>query len=191
MAMLFLSCQDRYERVGAEAQKKSFPQAIAENFKLIYTETGEVIGREGKANSRVVAILESPRSEDFENLTFRYRTFPKGLTLDFFNEEGKKSIIKADYGIIYSETNVIDLQGNVIMESHDGKRMETSQVYWDRANEWIFTEEKFRFIDPEEGTDMKGVGMNLKRDFSFFKAHKTEGIATIEEGKVEEEKQDD
>lgn len=187
MAMLFLSCQDNYKRVGEEAQKKTFPQGVAENFKLIYTETNEDIGREGVGDSRIIAILESPISEDFENLSFKYRTFPKGLTLDFFDDDNKKSIIRADYAIIYSETNVIDLQGNVIMESHDGKRMETSQVYWDRSSEWIFTEANFRFIDPEEGTDMKGKGMNLKRDFSFFKAHQTQGDFVVKE----EEQQDD
>lgn len=179
--MLFLSCQDTYKRVGEEAQKEIYPQGIAYNFTLTYTETIEQLENEDVGSSRVVAVLTSPLSEDYDNLRFQYRTFPKGLQVEFFDEENNKSIIRADYGIIYSLTNLIDLQGNVVLESHDGKKLEAPQLYWDRTNEWIFTQEKFKFTNPEDGTIMDGEGMDFNRDFSFFNAHKTYGLMTIKE----------
>ncbi len=181
MAMLFLSCKDNYKRIGDEAQKEIFPQGVAHNFVLTYTETSEEVKNEDTASSRIVAVLTSPISEDFENLRFPYRTFPNGLQVDFFDEDNNKSIIKADYGIIYSATNLIDLQGNVVIESHDGKKLESPQLYWDRGNEWIFTQAKFKYTNPEDGTLMDGEGMDFNRDFSFFNAHKTYGLMTIKE----------
>lgn len=181
MAMLFLSCKDNYKRVGEEAQKEIFPQGVAENFVLTYTKAVENLGSEDTANSKVMAILTSPISEDYDNLRFPYRTFPNGLQVDFFDEDNNKSVIKADYGIIYSATNLIDLQGNVVIESHDGKKLEAPQLYWDRANEWIFTQTKFTYTNPEEGTLMDGEGMDFNRDFSFFNAHRTYGLMTIKE----------
>jgi len=179
--MLFFSCKDTYQRVGEEAQTAIFPQGVAENFELIYTETRTEIESEDVSSTKISAILSSPVYMDFENQRLKHLTLPEGLQLDFFDNENNKSVITADYGIIYSVTNVIDLQGNVEIVTHDGKLMETHQLYWDRQNEWIFTQEKFKFTNPEDGTVMHGEGMDFNRDLSIFTAHKTYGIKTYKE----------
>jgi LPS export ABC transporter protein LptC len=181
VAMFFFGCQDTYKRVGEEKKKEIFPQGVAQNFILTYTETTEELESEDAGESRVIAILRSPISEDYDNMLFKHRTFPEGLELEYFDKENNKSTITADYGIIYSNTNVIDLRGNVIIESHDGKKLEAPQLFWDRNEEWIFTQEKFTFTNPQDGTIMDGEGMDFNRDFSFFKAHKTYGLMTIKE----------
>ena len=180
VAMFFLGCQDQYQRVGEEAGENIFPQGVARNFTLTYSETPPLDSQDS-ASSRVIAILTSPLSEDFDNLRFRYRTFPEGLHVEYFDEDNNKSTITADYGIIYSSTNLIDLRGNVVITTHEGKKLEAPQLYWDRSLEWIFTQEKFRYTDPEDGTVMDGEGMDFNRDFSFFKAHRTYGLMTIKE----------
>ena len=180
MAMLF-SCNDDYVRVGEEAIPNIYPQGIAEDFVLTYTETQEVMGAEAIDSSKVVAVLSSAFSENFDNLKFPYKTFPKGLQVDLFDDQGNKNVIIADYGIIYSATNLIDLQGNVMVLTNDGKKLEAPQLYYDQENEWIFTQEKFKFTNPEDGTIMDGEGMDFNRDLSFFNAHKTYGLMTIKE----------
>ena len=181
VAIFFYSCQDTYERVGDEKQVLIFPQGVAQDFELTYTETQDELESEDKGTSRVIAVLKSPLSEDFDNMAFKYRTFPEGLVVEYFDQDNNKSIIKADYGIIYSQTDIIDLRGGVVIETHDGKKLETSQLYWDRKDEWIFTEEKFTYTNPEDGTVMDGEGMDFNRDFSYFKAHRTYGLMTIKE----------
>ena len=183
MAMLFFSCEDDYVRVGEEAIPKIYPQGIAEEFVLTYTEAQEVMTADAIDSSKVIAILTSKKSEDFDNLKFPYKTFPEGLELELFDDQGNKSIILADYGIIYSATNLIDLQGNVVVHSHDGKKLEAPQLYYDQENEWIFTQEKFKFTNPEDGTVMDGEGMDFNRDLSSFNAHRTYGQMTIKEEK--------
>ncbi len=172
-AMLFFACTDNYKRVGDEVKLKLYPQGIAENFKLIYTETKETLSSQDSAKTKKIAILTGAISEDFENLKFPYRTFPKGLKVEFFDKEDNKSVILADYGIIYAETNIIDLQGNVVIEMHDGKKLETNQLYYDQNNQWIFTQEKFKFSDEIEGTLIHGMGMDFNKDFTVLNAHKT------------------
>nr|WP_299344003.1 LPS export ABC transporter periplasmic protein LptC [Allomuricauda sp.] len=181
VAILFWACKDDYERVGEEAIKPVFPQGVAQDFTLTYTETKDEMSTEDESGSKVIAILTSPMTEDFDNQPFKYRTFPEGLQVDFFDDENQKSVVTADYGIVYSQTNLIDLQGNVVIESHDGKKLETPQLYFDRSNNWIFTEATFTYTNPEDGTIMDGEGMDFNRDFSFFKAHKTYGLMTIKE----------
>ena len=181
VAILFMGCKDNYERVGEEAAKNIYPQGVATNFTLTYTEVGREMSTQDSATSRVIAILKSPLNEDYDNLGFKYKVFPEGLQVDFYDEKNQKSVIKADYGIIYSQTNVVDLQGNVVIESHDGKKLETPQLYWDRKNKWIFTEAEFTYTNPEDGTVMDGQGMDFNREGTFLSAHKTFGLMTIKE----------
>ncbi|AZQ60638.1 LPS export ABC transporter periplasmic protein LptC [Maribacter sp. MJ134] len=181
MAMLFLCCQDNYKRVGEEAKKEIYPQGIAKNFVLTYTEIPEKIGAEDNGSSEVLAVLSGPVRNDFENLIFPYQTFPEGLLVEIFNEKNEKTTIEADYGIYYGATTIVDLQGNVMIKGHDGKELETPQLYYDRGNEWAFTQEKFKFTNPEDGTVMDGEGMDIKKDLSFLNAHKTYGLMLIKE----------
>lgn len=183
MAMLFFSCGDKYKRVGDEAIKKIFPSGVAEEFTLTYTETDADKSEDGELPSRIIAVLKSPISNNFDHMDFPYRTFPEGLKVEFFDDKGIKSTVTADYGIIYSNTNLIDLQGNVVIETENGKKLEAPQLYWDRNNDWIFTQEKFKYTNPEEGTIMDGEGMDFNRSFSFFHANKTYGLMSIKEKK--------
>jgi LPS export ABC transporter protein LptC len=181
VAMFFLGCKDQYERVGEDKPALVYPQGVAEDFTLTYTETLEELQSEGASDSRIIAILQSPKSNDYENLQFPYRTFPDGLLVEFYDEQNQKSTIQADYAIIYSRTNIIDLQGNVVLETHDGKKLETPQLYWDRSSEWIFTQKRFTFTNPEEGTVLNGEGMDFNRDFTYFNAHKTGGEMLVKD----------
>lgn len=181
MAMLFLSCKDTYKRVGEEAIKTIYPRGITENFVLTYSETSESLETEDLKPSKIIAVLTSPINYNYNNLSFAHQTFPKGLQVDLFDNEGKKIVIVADYGIKYTLTNLIDLQGNVVIESHDGKKLETQQLFFDENSEWIFTQNKFTFTNPEDGTIMDGEGMDIMRDLSFLNAHKTYGLMMIKE----------
>ncbi len=182
MAMLF-ACQDGYKRVGDEAEKRIVPQGIAKNFVLTYTEIKEKITSEDAGSSSVMAVLSGPVRKDFENLNFPHQTFPEGLLLEIFNEKGERTTIEADHGIFYSATGVVDLRGNVSIKSDDGKMLEAPQLYYDRTNEWAFTQEKFKFTNPEDGTVMDGKGMDIKKDLSIMNAHKTFGLMLIKEEK--------
>lgn len=189
MAMLFFSsCTDTYKRVGDEAKKTVFPVGVAENFTLTYTETKEALASDTLGTSKVIAVLTGPVREDYQNLKFAHQIFPDGLLVDFFDEENQKSIIKADYGIIYSATNLIDLQGNVVLETHDGKKLEAPQLFYDQVNEWVFTQKTFKYTNPEEGTVMNGEGMDFNKELSLLNAHKVYGLMMIKE---EKEEQDD
>lgn len=182
-AMLFFSCADNYKRVGDEALPVVFPQGVAQNFTLTYTETEKIMQNEDIDSTRVISVLSGPITENFENLKFPYRTFPKGLVVAIYDEQSNKNVITADYGIRYSSTGLIDLRDNVVIVTHDGKKLEAPQLFYDQDSEWVFTQNKFKYTNPEEGTVMDGEGMDFNKDFTFLNAHKTYGIMTIKEDK--------
>ncbi len=104
--------------------------------------------------------------------------------MDFFDKEKNKSTVIADYGIIYQATDMSDLRGNVVLLTHDGKKLETSQLYWDQKNQWVFTQEKFTFTNPEDGTIMNGEGIEFSQDFENgrgqVRAYKVDGVKDID-----------
>lgn len=189
VAMLFFSCNPLEKKENALVKAGVPPQGIATNFTLYYTETNPLatkprevaMGQSLEKKARLIAILRSEESMDYEHLAFPYRTFPKGLVLEVFDSQGKKSIVESDYGIIYSATNVIDLRGNVTITTADGKLLKTSQLYYDQISKWVFTAERFTYTNPEDQTVMDGEGLDFNRDFSFLNAHKTYGFVTVKD----------
>lgn len=168
VATMLFSCQNNFKEIQDLNKQEKFPDGIAENFKLIYTDFG-----------RVKAILESPENQNFSNQPFPYQEFPKGLKVDFFDSQNNKSTVTADYGIYYSKTDLISLEGNVVLKTHDGKELHANQLYWDQKNEWIFTERNYVYTSPD--LNMSGVGIDFNKEFTKVNSHKNSGSALVKE----------
>ncbi|MEM6718564.1 MAG: LPS export ABC transporter periplasmic protein LptC [Bacteroidota bacterium] len=160
VAMLF-SCQDNFSEIQKLSYNKRFPVGEAENMFLIYTDSG-----------KVKSTLRSPYNKDFSNQKFPFMEFPNGIVLEFFDEEGNKSIVTADYAILYSDTRLVDLQGNVVLTTHEGNILEAPQLYWDQDREWVFTEGEFKLSNTEYGVLLQGTnGIDFNREFTIVEAH--------------------
>lgn len=183
VAILFLQCKPSNPAELLGLNEKVFPQGIAKDFTLYYNEL------EGNLNpfdiepseTTLVAILKSNLSEDYEHLPFGYRIFPEGLELTLFDTNNEKTVITSDYGKLFSRTALVDLKGHVKIVLPDGKVLNTDQLYWDRNEDWIFTEHPFTYINPDDNSIMDGEGMDFKRDFTYFNAHKTYGTIVLKE----------
>ena len=167
VAMLF-SCENDFDKIKGLNKPQKFPAGIAENFKMTYTEAGFI-----------KAVLESPMNQNFSNQKFPYQEFPKGLKVDFFDANNNKSTVTADYGIYYRNTDLISLEGNVVLKTHDGRELHAAQLYWDQKNEWIFTEKNY--IYTSEDLNMAGVGIDFNKEFTKVFSHKNSGSAIIED----------
>lgn len=157
---MFFSCQDNYDEIQKLSYSKRFPVGEAENMFLVYTDSG-----------KVKSTLRSPYNKDFSNQQFPFTEFPKGIILEFFDEKNNKSVVTSDYAILYNETRLVDLRGNVVLTTHDGNVLEAPQLYLDQDKEWIFTEGKFKLSD-ENGVLVQGTsGIDFSRDLSIIEAH--------------------
>lgn len=169
MAILF-SCSNDLKSLQQMNIVHKFPQGEVFNFRLVYTDS-----------TKVVAIITSPQNKDFSNQQFPYWEFPKGVKVDFFDGKNNQNTVQAKYGIIYGNSQMVELRDSVVLTTFDGKKLETSQLFWDQKQDWIFTEKEFVFTDSIRGTLTRGVGMDFNKEFSIVKAHKTKGILAIED----------
>lgn len=169
VTMLF-SCEGNLKDVREMQLPEDAPQAVGTGINLKYTDSG-----------KVVAILRSEKMMDFSNKPFPYREFPEGLEVEFY-EDKEKNTVTADYGVIYNETGLIDLQGNVVVITSDSTRLTAEQLYWDQANNWIFTDRP-NTIRFGNGALNEGQGFDSNQEFSNFRSRSNVGVQIIEEEK--------
>lgn len=168
MVTMFFSCNDNLKQVQKMGISENEPIGIAENINLKYTDSG-----------RVTANLLSPKMLDFTNRDFPYNEFPDGVTLYVYDEENKKSVVVSDYGIIYDQTNLIDLQGNVIITTADNRILKTEQLYFDQKKEWLFTNKPVTFSSEKDIINGNGFDSNSK--FTNAEVLEVTGYVTVED----------
>lgn len=165
---MFFCCESNFKEVQQIGISQNEPIGIAEDINLRYTDSG-----------KVKAHLISKKMYDYSNFDFPYSEFTEGITLHMYNSENQKSTIVSDYGIVYDKTNLIDLQGNVVLTTHDGKKLEADQLYFDQEKEWIFTNKPIKFADNEQ--IINGNGFDSNMDFTKSRVLEITGIVYLDE----------
>jgi len=168
-ATMLFSCQNGLDEARKFDGNRVEPLTIGEGVNLFYTDSGKV-----KAN------LRSPKMLDFTNQQFAYREFPDGVEVDFFNEKQEKTTIVADYGIVYNQTDLIDLRGNVKVVTSDTTILNAQQLYWDQARSWVFTDKKYN-IQMNNGALNDGEGFDANENFDKFISRSNIGVQYLDE----------
>jgi LPS export ABC transporter protein LptC len=165
---IFFSCKDNFKEVQQIGISENEPIGVAENINLKYTDSG-----------KVKAVLISPKMLDYSNRDFPFSEFPEGIVLDLFDDENKSSVIIADYAIIYNETDLIDLQGNVKITTQKKDTLYAEQLFYDQKKEWLFTNKPVKF---RTGLDLiHGNGFDSNTKFTNAEVLEVTGLITIDE----------
>lgn len=168
VTMLF-SCEGNLKKVREFDMPEAAPQAVGIGLNLKYTDSG-----------KLVATLKSEKMRDFSNRDFPYREFPDGLEVEFFGKNNEKSTVRADYGVFYMSTGLVDMQGNVVIVTSDSTELTANQLYWDQNQEWIFTDQP-NTIKFANGAVNEGMGFDSNQEFSNFRSRSNVGVQIIEE----------
>jgi LPS export ABC transporter protein LptC len=167
---LFFCCEDNTSTLNQINRFNENPVGTAYDIRMTYTDS-----------ARIKAILTAPLHLDYTHLSFKYSEFPEGLKIIFYNDKNEENTVVADYGILYNQTKIVDLQGNVVLLSNDGSRLDTDQMYWDSEKEWLFTERPFTFEN--EDYNLAATRLDANKEFSKFKSGKLSGTIAVEEQK--------
>lgn len=165
---MFFSCKDNTSEVLKIGISENEPIGVAENINLKHTDSG-----------KIKAILISPKMLDYSNRDFPFSEFTEGIYMELFDEQNNKSVVVADYAISYSNTDLIDLQGNVRLSTHNKDTLFAEQLYYDQKNEWMFTNKPVIF---KQGQDMiNGRGFDSNTKFTNAQVLEVDGIITLNE----------
>jgi LPS export ABC transporter protein LptC len=164
---IFFSCKDNFKEIQNIGNLDSGPLSIAENINTKYTDSG-----------KLKSILISPKMLNFSNREFAFYEFPVGINLTLFDDHDKSNVI-SDYAIIYDETDLIDLRGNVVLTTHNRDTLYADQLFYDQKTEWLFTNLPVRFVTSER--IINGNGFDSNKDFTQAHVLETTGIIYIDE----------
>jgi LPS export ABC transporter protein LptC len=132
----FLACTDNLKEIEKMNAVSSQPTNEVENLLLKHTDS-----------SRLKVTLQGPLMLDFAKDAFPYREFPKGIKVEVYEsgtDTTKKTTIIADYAVIFTGTDLVDMNGNVKIVAADGSTFYGQQLYWDQKAKWILTDQPFK-----------------------------------------------
>jgi LPS export ABC transporter protein LptC len=152
VTMLF-SCKNNFKEVQNIGALDSGPLTIAENINTKYTDSG-------KLKSHLI----SPKMLNYSNREFAFYEFPEGINLTLFDKDNNESNVVADFAILYDETDLIDLKGNVVLTTHNKDTLYAEQLFYDQKKEWLFTNTPVRFRTKDQ--IINGNGFDSDRNFS-------------------------
>lgn len=116
---------------------------------------------------------------NFSNASFPYFEFPERIEVILFDKNKNQTKIISDYAISYSNTDLIDLRGNVVVSTHLQDTLITDQLYYDRGEEWLFTNFDFRYVSSDK--DILGEGFDSDKTFEKIKFLKVNGFVSLED----------
>ncbi len=166
--IILFSCESNFDDIKQINKQIIIPVGVTDNFTLRYTDS-----------ANVKAILESPKNIDFTNQNFPYSEFPDGLKIEFFDPIEGSTIVSSDYGIVYYETKIVSLVGNVKILSADGSSIQAPQIYWDPDEEWLFTEKNIVFSGDDY--NIKANKLDADRSFKQLKTGQLNGNFLFED----------
>ncbi len=122
--------------------------------------------------------MRSPLMEDYTEMEFPRQIFPKGLFMEIFNPQvGEKTTIRADKAVVYKKTGMVELIDNVVITGADSSQLKTSQLFWDRMHEHIFTDRAIEFRRKDEF--IRGTGFDSNMSFTTARVNNVTGIIHI------------
>ena len=166
---IFFSCKDNFKDIQNIGVLDSGPLSIAENINTKYTTDL------GKLKSHLI----SPKMLNYSNREFAFYEFPIGINLTLFDDDNNESNVIADYAILYDQTDIIDLQGNVVLITHNKDTLYAEQLFYNQKTEWMFTNQPVKFITKER--IINGIGFDSNKDFTQAQVLEMTGIIFIDE----------
>ena len=165
---MFFSCNNTLIEVQGLDIASYTPLSIAENINTKYTDSG-----------RLTVILISPKMVNFTNREFPFYKFPEGIDLTLFDDNNNKNTVTSNHAIVYDQTDLIDLQGNVVLTTSTNDTLFTEQLYYDQKKEWLFTNQPVKFRTKDYITN--GIGFDSNKNFTNAQVLEVNGRIFIDE----------
>ena len=162
--LLFLaSCSNQESEVDA---------LVAENIQS-NTEKGKNIDIYYSDSAQVKLVIHAPEMIRYTEYGNTKDAFPKGILLEFLNENKEVySWLKAESAIREEREQKITARGNVIFYNDKGEKLETPELIWDEKDRIVYTDKLVRITQAEKGDTTYGFGFRANQEFTRFEIKK-------------------
>lgn len=106
--------------------------------------------------------------------------FPEGIYIEKFDTLfHAEASVKADTAYYYDKKGLWELIGNVKVESLQGERFETSQLFWNQKDEKVYSDKYIRIEQADK--IITGIGFESNQNMTQYKIFNSQGIFPISE----------
>lgn len=137
------------------------------------TEKGKNIVIYYSDSARIKLVIHSPEMIRYTDYTNTKEVFPKGIMLEFLQEnKAVISWLKAEYAIREERDQKITARGNVLFYNDKGEKLETPELVWDEKERYVYTDKLVRITKAETGDTTYGFGFRANQEFTRFEIRK-------------------
>lgn len=171
LALLVGACENDIERINLITDQSEAPTVQGKNIKVIYSDSAKV----------KVQIL-APLYKQYPAADRPYMEFEKGLEVYFYDDSLRiESEIKADYTIYYMEEELWRATGNVVAKNFsNGDALYTDELFWDEANELIYSDTYTR-VHSEENILYGKNGFRSNQNLSNWQLLGSSGTINVQD----------
>jgi LPS export ABC transporter protein LptC len=167
--MMFFSCENSLQVIQEITKQDTLADVSADSVTYIRSDSG-----------RVQMKLEAPAMYRYEG-TNPSLEFPDGFEAFFFDSAMRiTSRIRANYGISYENTKLLEARNDVEVENFEtNERLNTESLYWDQRKRLIFTRAFVKITSPDKV--IFGDSLVATEGFDKRTIHNMRGTLEIEE----------
>ncbi len=172
---LFASCSnDKPETVKAET-RDSLPRLKADTIVSIVSDSGITRFRVNATEWLI-----------FDRTAETYWDFPEGILFEKFDEALQvNASMQANQAIYYDKKQLWDFRGNVKATNLEGETFETEQLFWDDANERIYSDDSIRIT--QKSKIINGIGFESNTMLTRYTIKKPTGVIPVDEEEESDE----
>lgn len=160
-AILLFSC---------EAPK---PVEVAESHEALMTEYSENLSITQSENGRKSYHFQTPLMEGYAMAHDPYREFRKGIRITMFEDDSLSTVsatLTANYAIFYEDRKLWEAKGDVVAVNKDGRRLYTSQLFWNQATHRVYSNVDSKIVSTDEVYHCEGFESDEKmKDWTYRK----------------------
>ena len=138
---------------SCEADRAAAEDTGTENLMTEYSENLSIVMSE---NGRKSYHFETPLLEGYGQARDPYREFRKGIKITMFEKDSTaavSAVLTSNYAINYGNRRLWEAKGDVVVTKSDGKKLFTSQLFWNQATGRIYSNVDSKIVDGDEETD--------------------------------------
>ena len=171
-AILLFSCK---------APNKSEEEST--NFETLMTEYSENLSIMQSENGERSYHFETPLMEGYAMAHDPYREFRKGIKITMYDESNQTigvATLTANYAISYEGRKLWEAKGDVVATNSDGRRLYTSQLFWNQATHRIYSNVDSKIVNGDEVYHCEGFESD--EQMKSWTYRKLKGVTYVNDG---------
>ncbi len=175
-AISLLSCVD-HQTTSTPVSYETLMSESSDSLTVIVSENGRRSYR-----------FESPLVEGYSMAREPYREFRKGIFITTYLNDSLMSVdskLRSNYAIYYSNLELWEAKGDVVVIKHDGKELYTQQLFWNSKTERIYSNVDTKIIDTNNGDVYQGEGFESDEAMEKWSFRKMTGRMRVDTSPTE------